>query len=67
MIWHNCAYQLAITKGHEPCNSPNPDSTPQSRKPAKATLEILHDAMAMERNAFRERLERFLKQNGFEI
>jgi len=34
---------------------------------AKATLQILNDAMAMPREAFRERLERFLKQNGFEL
>jgi hypothetical protein len=34
---------------------------------AKAKLDILADAMAMERNAFRERLEKFLRQNGFEI
>jgi hypothetical protein len=34
---------------------------------AKAKLDILTDAMAMSRNAFRERLEKFLRQNGFEI
>jgi hypothetical protein len=34
---------------------------------AKATLEILDDAVKMERTAFRERLERFLKSNGFEL
>lgn len=34
---------------------------------AKAKLDILTDAMRMERNAFRERLERFLKEHGFEI
>ena len=34
---------------------------------AKAKLDILADAMSMERNAFRERLEKFLRANGFEI
>lgn len=34
---------------------------------AKAKLSILADAMRMERAAFRERLERFLRENGFEI
>lgn len=34
---------------------------------AKATLEILDDAVSMEREAFRERVERFLIQNGFQI
>jgi len=34
---------------------------------AKATLEILSDAMNMPREALRECLERFLKQNGFEL
>ena len=34
---------------------------------AKAKLDILADAMSMEREAFRERLERFLRQNGFEL
>ena len=34
---------------------------------AKAKLSILDDAMQMERSAFRERLERFLRENGFEI
>jgi hypothetical protein len=33
----------------------------------KAALSILDDAVKMERGAFRERLERFLRQNGFEI
>ncbi|HEV2665892.1 MAG TPA: hypothetical protein VG324_13325, partial [Blastocatellia bacterium] len=33
----------------------------------KAKIEILYDAMTMPRNAFRERLERFLRQNGFEL
>jgi len=34
---------------------------------AKARLSILDDAMAMERDDFRERLEKFLQQNGFDI
>ena len=34
---------------------------------AKARLEILDDAMRMERTAFRERLEKFLRENEFEI
>jgi len=34
---------------------------------AKATLKILSDAMTMPRDAFRERLERFLRENEFEI
>jgi hypothetical protein len=34
---------------------------------AKATPEILDDAVRMERPAFSERPERFLRQNGFEI
>jgi hypothetical protein len=34
---------------------------------AKGALEMPSDAMSMERNAFRERLERFLRQNGFEL
>ena len=33
----------------------------------KASLTILDDAMKMEREAFRERLEKFLRQAGFEI
>jgi len=33
----------------------------------RARLEILDDAMRMERSAFRERLEKFLRANGFEI
>jgi hypothetical protein len=41
--------------------------TQETVSSAKATLEILNDAMKMERTAFRERLERFLRQNGFEI
>lgn len=34
---------------------------------AKATLSILTDAVRMDRDKFRERLENFLRQNGFEI
>ena len=34
---------------------------------AKSKLSILDDALKMERNAFRERLENFLRQNGFEL
>jgi len=41
--------------------------TQETISSAKATLEILSDAMRMDRAAFRERLEKFLKQNGFEI
>jgi hypothetical protein len=33
----------------------------------KAKLDILRDAMSMEREAYRERVERFLRQNGFEL
>lgn len=33
----------------------------------KVSLDILDDAMRMPREAFRERLEKFLKENGFEI
>jgi len=34
---------------------------------AKAKLDILDDALKMAPAAFRERLERFLRENGFEI
>src|SRR5262245_16199944 len=34
---------------------------------AKAKLDILVDAIRMPREAFRERLEKFLRENGFEI
>jgi hypothetical protein len=34
---------------------------------AKAKLSILDDALKMERNAFRERLEDFLRKRGFEL
>jgi hypothetical protein len=41
--------------------------TQQTEATAKAKLDILDDAMTMPRGAFRERLEKFLQQNGFEI
>jgi len=34
---------------------------------AKAKLDILRDALRMERDAYRERVERFLRRNGFEL
>jgi len=34
---------------------------------AKARLAILDDAMTMDRDGYRARLEWFLKENGFEI
>jgi hypothetical protein len=34
---------------------------------AKANLSILDDALKMAPDAFRERLEKFLRQSGFEI
>jgi hypothetical protein len=34
---------------------------------AKAKLSILDDAVRMERDAYRERLEKFLREHGFEI
>ncbi|HKQ76109.1 MAG TPA: hypothetical protein VJ810_20615 [Blastocatellia bacterium] len=34
---------------------------------ARGKLDILHDVLVMDRDAFRERLERMLRQNGFEI
>ena len=34
---------------------------------AKARLSILDDAMTMDRDGYRARLEWFLKENGFEI
>ena len=43
------------------------NGTQEAESSAKAKLSLLDDAMAMEREAFRERLERFLKSNGFEI
>jgi hypothetical protein len=41
--------------------------TQQTLYSTRATLEILDDAMTMQRDAYRERLERFLRQNGFQI
>jgi hypothetical protein len=40
---------------------------PKTIASARSKLEILDDAMRMERSAFRERLEKFLAENGFEI
>jgi len=34
---------------------------------AQAKLSILDDAMIMPHDAYHERLERFLRQNGFEL
>jgi hypothetical protein len=39
----------------------------RTKNSAKAKLDILNDAMTMAPNAFRERLEKFLRQSGFEI
>jgi hypothetical protein len=41
--------------------------TQETAASAKSKLSILNDAMTMDRNKFRERLERFLQENGFEI
>src|SRR5262245_8045932 len=41
--------------------------TQEATHSAKAKLSILDDAMRMERTVFRERLERFLRENNFEI
>jgi hypothetical protein len=41
--------------------------TQQTEATAKAHLEILDDATTMQRDAYRDRLERFLRQNGFQI
>jgi len=41
--------------------------TQETVSSAKAKLSILNDAMRMPREEFRERLERFLRENGFEI
>jgi hypothetical protein len=41
--------------------------TQQTTYSAKAKLSILDDAVVMPRDAFRERLERFLLQNGFTL
>ena len=43
------------------------NSTQETIHSVKAKLEILNDAMTMPREAFRERLEKFLRENGFEI
>src|SRR5262249_40524947 len=43
------------------------NGTQETIHSVKAKLDILDDAMRMERTAFRERLENFLRQNGFEI
>jgi len=41
--------------------------TQETTHSAKAKLDILRDAMRMEREAFRARLEKFLDENGFEL
>ena len=41
--------------------------TQETTHSVRAKLSILDDAVKMERTAFRERLENFLRQNGFEI
>jgi hypothetical protein len=41
--------------------------TQETVSSAKAKLDILDDALKMERDAFRERLENFLRENEFEI
>jgi hypothetical protein len=41
--------------------------TQETVSSAKARLSILDDAMSMPREAFRERVERLLNQNGFEL
>jgi hypothetical protein len=43
------------------------NSTQETRASVKARLSILDDAMTMPREQFRERLEKFLPANGFEI
>jgi len=43
------------------------NSTQETIASVRAKLSLLDDALSMEREAFRERLERFLKQNGFEL
>jgi hypothetical protein len=43
------------------------DNRQQTLYSTRATLEILDDATTMQRDAFRDRLERFLRQNGFQI
>jgi len=44
-----------------------PWGTQETVSSAKAKLSLPDDAVKMERDAFRERLERFLRENGFEI
>jgi hypothetical protein len=39
----------------------------RSASSVKVKLDILDDAMRMDRTAFRERLENFLRENEFEI
>ena len=41
--------------------------TQETTHSVRAKLSLLDDATNMERNAFRERLEKFLRQNGFEL
>ena len=41
--------------------------TQETVSSAKAKLSLLDDAVRMERTAFRQRLEGFLRRNGFEI
>ena len=41
--------------------------TQETAHSVRAKSSILDDTMSMERNSFRERIERFLRQNGFEI
>ena len=41
--------------------------TQETVSSAKAKLSILDDALKMTRDAFRDRLEKFLRENGFEI
>lgn len=43
------------------------DGREMTLKTARLTLEVLRDALTMERSAFRERLESFLKKRGFEL
>jgi hypothetical protein len=43
------------------------NGTQEAEASAKAKLSLLDDAVKMEREAFRERLEAFLRQNGFDL
>jgi hypothetical protein len=43
------------------------NGTQETEASAKAKLSLLDDAVSMPRDEFRERLERFLTENGFEI